>query len=759
MAKKDIGKKEKPTYKKQIISAIIMVLSLLLFFSVIQDVQKIDADYKYMQASNMNIFKFIKLDFPEVQNWIGPFGAFFGYWMIQVFGHFFSISLILAAFFISFFYLFKMNDENFVSKILAFIFFAFSTNIVFYAINPNVQSHFGIVPRTIYDFFINIFDRVGTILILFFVAVAMLIVIFEIENLKKALIWFGKAVFALFKKIFSKKEAKIKTKKSAKTKPKKVKKEKAPKEKKKKLVIIDHTENNPTKGNDEKPKPQPLPQRKFSQDQTLKPEKSLREFDIPKIENFLSSGKSSKRDISQTKEEIEHISEILQDKLAEFGVDAIVKNVNIGPVITQYEIEPAAGVKVSKFNSLADDLALAIKAKSIRVQAPIPGRGLVGIEIPNFRRDIIYLKEVLETEKNLKKYHLAIGLGKDISGNSIVTDLAKTPHLLIAGATGSGKSVCINTIIVSLLLQYTPEELRLVMIDPKRVELSGYEGIPHLIQKVVTDNEDAMKALEWGVLEMERRYQLLQKYRVKNLEAYNHEIKQLRKKDPEIEDKPLPYIVMIVDELADLMMTVGRDIEMPITRLAQMARAIGIHLILATQRPSTQVITGIIKSNFPSRIAFKVSSKIDSRVILDTNGAEKLLGMGDSLYIGPGTSTLQRIHGAFIEAQEINNLVDFLKLQPKPDDDIKIIPNEEDIPLNAFDYDDELFPDAATAVVSAGQASVSMLQRHFKIGYARAGRLIDMLEQAGIVGPHLGSKPREVTATEEDLKIYGYIKE
>nr|MBC8386154.1 DUF87 domain-containing protein [Candidatus Cloacimonadota bacterium] len=419
--------------------------------------------------------------------------------------------------------------------------------------------------------------------------------------------------------------------------------------------------------------------------------------------------------------------------------------------------KPAPGVKVNKFHALSDDLALAIKATSIRIQAPIPGRGLVGIEIPNIKRDTIFLKDILLSEE-MKKHDslLTFGLGKDISGRPVVADLAQMPHLLIAGATGSGKSVCVNSIICSLLFRTTPDELRLILIDPKRIELSGFNGIPHLIQEVVTDNEDALSALNWAVAEMEKRYELLQRYKVKHLNAYNSAIKKLKEKDEEIEDDTLPHIIIIVDELADLMMTVGRDIERPITRLAQMARAIGIHLILATQRPSIKVITGVIKANFPSRIAFQVSSKIDSRVIIDANGADKLLGMGDSLFLPPGKGETERIHGAFILPQEILDLINYLKTQPKPEKEIKII-TVEDVELGEFDYDDELFPEAAVCVVTAGQASVSMLQRHFKIGYARAGRLIDMLEQSGIIGPHVGSKSREVLATEEDMKIYGYM--
>jgi len=507
----------------------------------------------------------------------------------------------------------------------------------------------------------------------------------------------------------------------------------------------------------------------LTQERSEVPDEPTRFYEKPDIESFLTSVKSDKRDREEIEENIKIVSKILERKLAEFSVEAEVINVNIGPIITQYEIKPAPGVKVSKFHTLADDLALAIKAKSIRVQAPIPGRGLVGIEIPNINRDTIFMKDVMLSEQMKSADSiLTIALGKDISGNPVVADLNLMPHLLIAGATGSGKSVCVNTIINCLLFRTIPDEVRLVLIDPKRIELSGYEGIPHLIQNVVTNNEDALAALEWGVSEMERRYELFQKYKVRNLAGYNREIKRLKELEEKegegieetekIEDDVLPYIIIIVDEFADLMMTVGREVERPITRLAQMARAIGIHLVLATQRPSIKVITGIIKANFPSRIAFQVSSKIDSRVIIDANGAEKLLGKGDMLFMPPGKAMTERIHGAFISDSEIHNIVNYLKTQPKPEQEIKIIEDEQ-TELEEFSYDDELFPEAAVAVVTANVASVSMLQRHFKIGYARAGRLVDMLERAGIIGPHVGSKSREVLATEEDLKIYGYLKE
>jgi S-DNA-T family DNA segregation ATPase FtsK/SpoIIIE len=475
-------------------------------------------------------------------------------------------------------------------------------------------------------------------------------------------------------------------------------------------------------------------------------------YQKPDVDQFLLKSTGDKKlDKIKLDEEIKTISRILIDKLKEFEIVAKVLNVNVGPIITQYELEPAPGIKVSKFTALSDDLALALKAKSIRVQAPIPGRGLVGVEIPNKQSDIIYMRDIfLSSEMVNSGGVLTLALGKDIAGRPIATDLAKMPHLLIAGATGSGKSVCINTIICSLLLRCTPDEVRLVMIDPKRIELSGYEGIPHLIQSVVTEPEDALNSLNWAVYEMERRYELLQEYKVRDLVSFNQKIDEMIKSDEAEELDKLPYIVVIVDEFADLIMTAGKEIELPITRLAQMARAVGIHLILATQRPSTKVITGVIKANFPARIAFRVSAQIDSRVILDSNGAEKLLGRGDMLFLPPGKPSPERIHGAYLSDSEIEGLCDYLRTQPKPHLTIQM-EKPESVNLSEFEYDDELFPEAVKAVVMANTASVSMLQRHFKIGYARAGRLIDLLENAGVIGPYVGSKSREVLMKREEL--------
>lgn len=504
----------------------------------------------------------------------------------------------------------------------------------------------------------------------------------------------------------------------------------------------------------------------FEEEKLAKAEKSESEiidseedrpYKKPNIDKFLTVQKVlTDADKLKIQSQINEVSKILISKLAEFGIEAKVVNVNIGPVITQYELEPAPGIKVNKFSSYEDDLKLALCASSIRVQAPIPGRGLVGIELPNSTRDNIYLKEVLLSKEHKdNKNPLTVALGKDIGGKPIVANLSKAPHLLIAGTTGSGKSVCINAIITTLLLRTTPDELRMIMIDPKRVELSGYADIPHLLRSVVTEPDEAIGAFNWAVQEMEHRYELLRQKGVRDRSSY---VKMLDEYNNNLSanEEPLPkmpYIVIIVDEYADLIMTAGKDIEAPIQRLAQMARAVGIHLILATQRPSRSVITGIIKTNFPSRIAFKVSSNIDSRVILDKTGAENLLGMGDMLYLPSNGGGIQRIHGCFVSDKEINNIVDYLRKQPKPSYQIEeeLLATAE---TNVIEYDDELFIEAAKMVIDNQTASVSMLQRGLRVGYARAGRLIDLLEKAGIVGKHQGSKSREVIGTISDIEKY-----
>lgn len=444
----------------------------------------------------------------------------------------------------------------------------------------------------------------------------------------------------------------------------------------------------------------------------------------------------------------------LERTLESFGVSAKVTKVHLGPSVTKYEVYPNVGVKVSKIVNLTDDLALALAAKDIRMEAPIPGKSAIGIEVPNQEVALVTLREVLESQTMLDKENkLAIGLGRDISGDAVVAELNKMPHLLVAGATGSGKSVCINGIIVSILMRAKPHEVKLMMIDPKMVELNVYNGIPHLLSPVVTDPKKASQALKKVVNEMERRYELFAYSGTRNIEGYNAYIKRENDKVDEDKHQPLPYIVVIVDELADLMMVASSDVEDSITRLAQMARAAGIHLIIATQRPSVDVITGVIKANIPSRIAFGVSSSTDSRTILDGNGAEKLLGRGDMLFLPVGANKATRIQGAFLSDDEVERIVNHCIEQQKAQYAEEMMPQEgEDV--TSHDVDDDLYEDAVQLVAEMQTASVSMLQRRFRIGYTRAARLIDEMEARGIVGPYEGSKPREVlVAKPEDHEV------
>jgi DNA segregation ATPase FtsK/SpoIIIE, S-DNA-T family len=469
---------------------------------------------------------------------------------------------------------------------------------------------------------------------------------------------------------------------------------------------------------------------------------------------------------------------LLEKKLKDFGVEGEVVEICPGPVVTMYEFAPGPGIKVSRIAGLSDDLSMALQALSIRIVAPIPGKGVVGVELPNRERETVFLKEILGSEEfHRGKLKLPLALGKDVSGAPLVTDLARMPHLLVAGATGSGKSVSINTMILSLLYTATPRDLRIIMVDPKMLELSVYEGIPHLLLPVVTNPKKAALALKRAVDEMGRRYRLMADKGVRNVESYNrllereekdlaeHRGKETVAHDPEeaaddneaaiqafldkdevLEHGHLPYIVVIVDELADLMMVAGRDLEESIARLAQMARAAGIHLILATQRPSVDVITGLIKANFPARISFQVSSKTDSRTILDCNGAEALLGSGDMLFLPPGTARLQRSHGAFVADAEVQRVVAFLKKQGKPVYDKTFLEEKPDDEKGGDDEDvDDRYDDAVALVAETRQASISMIQRRLRVGYNRAARIIEKMEREGIVGPSDGtSKPREV---------------
>ena len=484
-------------------------------------------------------------------------------------------------------------------------------------------------------------------------------------------------------------------------------------------------------------------------------------YEFPPVQ-LLSEGE--KKSVKGGKKAVTDTAAKLQKTLYSFGVSAKVENVSVGPAITRYELKPAEGVRVSKIANLADDIALNLAAETIRIEAPIPGKQAVGIEIPNKENEIVHLRDIIDCSKFIEhKSKLAFALGKDVAGEEVVTDIAKMPHVLIAGATGSGKSVCINTLIASIIYKAKPSEVKLVMVDPKVVELSVYNGIPHLLIPVVTDPKKAAGALAWAVQEMENRYSLFASKNVRDIKGYNEEL------DKEGSTEKLPQIVIIIDELADLMMVSSEEVEDSICRLAQKARAAGMHLVIATQRPSVDVITGIIKANIPSRISFAVSSQVDSRTILDMAGAEKLLGKGDMLFYPAGAAKPTRVQGAFISDKEVEKVVDFVKANGEAtynDDILEQIEkaNSTDKEIEEQENDDDTDPllmEAIEVVVETGQASTSFIQRRFKVGYARAGRIIDQMEERGIISGFQGSKPREVLMSKErwqELKTTSYTQ-
>ena len=488
---------------------------------------------------------------------------------------------------------------------------------------------------------------------------------------------------------------------------------------------------------------------------------------------FLDSPPKEKAGID--KATLEANSLMLQHKLQDFGIEGEVLAVRPGPVITVYEFRPAPGVMVRRIVGVADDLAMALSAVSIRILAPIPGEAVVGIEVPNTRRETVYLREILEdpvyTDSDSS---VSLALGKDISGAPFATDLARMPHLLVAGATGTGKSVSLNSMILSILYKASPDDVRFIMIDPKMLELTPFEGLPHLLTPVVTDPKEARAALFWAVEEMDRRYRLMRDKGARNIDNYNRILEREPPPDKtrtgggeddaspeeleaggrldggaELEHGRLPRVVILIDELADLMMSVGRDIEEHITRLAQKARAAGIHMVLATQRPSVDVITGLIKANFPARISFQVTSRVDSRTILDGMGAERLLGNGDLLFLPPGTARLIRLHGPFVSDKEVRKVTDFIKQQGRPQyrPEILVAAGAANGGLDGPDDDyDEMYDQAVTVVTETRQASISMIQRRLRVGYNRAARMIEKMERDGVVGPADGAKPREVLA-------------
>lgn len=479
------------------------------------------------------------------------------------------------------------------------------------------------------------------------------------------------------------------------------------------------------------PKPQLIirePQAKAKP--VVEKERFIGEYNLPSLDLLDNPPPLATR---QIKEDLMENARVLEETLNDFGVSVRIADIERGPVITRYELEPAPGVKVNKIVSLSDDIALAMKAPTVRIVAPIPGKNRVGVEVPNISSSIVYLKEVFSTD-DFRKFgsKLVLALGKDTAGKPLISDLGEMPHLLIAGATGSGKTVCVNSIVMSMLYSSTPQEVKFVMIDPKMVELAPFNGLPHLLCPVITDHKKVSSALNWVVNEMEDRYTLLAQAGVRNIEGYNEKKERI------------PYIVVIIDELADLMVVAAAQIENAITRLAQLSRAVGIHLILATQRPSVDVITGVIKANFPARISFKVASKVDSRTVLDMNGADKLVGKGDMLFLKPGEAKPIRAQGSLIQDKEIERVVEFIRSQQEPIYDEDLIKEQEKKALHMDLEKDELFDEAVKLILESNHASVSILQRRMRLGYTRAARLIDMMEQEGIIGPFCGSKPREI---------------
>lgn len=454
---------------------------------------------------------------------------------------------------------------------------------------------------------------------------------------------------------------------------------------------------------------------------------------------------------TDSKEYLEKNSRILEETLLSFGVEVSVEQANPGPTLTMYELEPAPGVQINRITALSDDIALAMKAPVVRIVAPIPGKSRVGVEVPNKKSATVYFKEILSSEdfQNAES-KLTLAIGKDISGEPIVTDLGDMPHLLIAGTTGSGKTVCINSIIASLLYNASPDDLKFIMIDPKRVELMMFNGLPHLLSPVLTDVKKVSAALNWVTREMDNRYQQLAKSGVRNIDTYNQKVKEQKDSAQE----KMPYLVVIIDELADLMVVAAQEVEHAITRLAQMSRAVGIHLILATQRPSVNVITGVIKANLPARIAFRVASKVDSRTVLDGNGADKLLGKGDLLFLKPGQHKFVRAQGSLIFDKELEKIVNFIKEQREPEYNQELMDVQEKKTGFSQRFErDELFDEAVKVILQTKQASVSMLQRRLGVGYTRAARLVDMMEEEGYVGSYRGSKPREILIDKVPEKV------
>ncbi|MDP8266025.1 MAG: DNA translocase FtsK [Candidatus Aceula meridiana] len=676
------------------------------------------------------------------ENLIRIFGAYLAGALLFVIGYS-SYFIVVFLFFWSWNKFANRDIEVSASKVASFGVIFTVVSALFSMLGSQIhETRFdraGILGITIADFLIKYFGRTGTYIILSTLAVLTSIVIGEFlvyPFILKAIDSIKKFIQYLQNKKEEREESlssrlKVKTKANQ---------EKAVQ----KLLKTKSTKSETEK---EESKPSPLfglgkPKIRVAQSPTREEAvvkdtpKPIGEYHLPSLELLLDPPPVSSQKLEG---DLMSGAKTLEETLAQFGVTVSVVDIERGPVITRYELEPAPGVKVQRITTLSDDIALAMKAQSVRILAPIPGKNRVGIEVPNLSSSMVFLKDVL-SQSNFRsnKSRLTLALGKDTAGKPMVADLADMPHLLIAGTTGAGKTVCLNSIILSMLFKYSPEEVKFLMVDPKMVELSQYNPIPHCLCPAVTNPKKVTAALHWVVGEMESRYNRLAKTGSRNIADYHKK------------DNNMPYIVVVIDELADLMQICPKEVESAITRLAQLSRAVGIHLVLATQRPSVDVITGVIKANFPARVSFKVASKVDSRTVLDANGAENLIGKGDMLFLKPGEAKPIRGQCCYVSDDEISKVIDFIKVQQEPIYDEGIIKKQTSSAAGVSQQKDELYDESVRVIVETGQASVSILQRRMRLGYTRAARLVDMMEQEGIVGPYRGSKARELLVNREE---------
>ncbi|MBF0571283.1 MAG: DNA translocase FtsK [Candidatus Omnitrophica bacterium] len=681
----------------------------------------------------------------HVHNWIGIAGAYSA-------GLFFFLIGYSAYFLVGIGVFFSWN--KFTSRDLPFNFFKFLSILILFAVTAGLFSFFagdngsarftngGVIGVVFSGFLVGYFQPMGAFIILFTLGALTLVVTGEFL-VSPFFIWLGKGIYRIFQRIFKS----VPILPVASRLPAKARESE---DQDASAGIVQNDKKNekfksPALSKAVELKPAPVavkpnihivaaPKTESTADVPKTP-KTIGEYHLPSMDLLKDPPKVSDDKIQ---ERLESEAKILEETLSDFGVNVKVVDIERGPVITRYELQPAPGVKVQSIANLANDLAMALSASAVRILAPIPGKNRVGIEVPNGSSAAVFLKDVMfQKRSGHTDSKLDLAIGKDTSGHSIVTDLADMPHLLIAGTTGSGKTVCLNSLIMSILFNASPSEVKFIMIDPKMVEMIPYNDLPHLLCPVITDAKKVSPALNWIVMEMESRYKLFNKEAVRNIKGYH------------AKGLLLPYIVVVVDELADLMQVSAKTVEGAITRLAQLARAVGIHLILATQRPSVDVITGVIKANFPSRISFKVASKVDSRTVLDTNGAETLLGKGDFLFMKTGDPKPIRGQCCYVSDEEINQVIDFIKKQGQPEYNESVLKVQPSAGMGGNEEKDEMYDEAVRVVIETNQASVTILQRRLRLGYGRAARLVDMMEQNGIVGPYAGSKARDILVDRE----------